>query len=218
MIRESTLTSSQLPLILCDIGNTSLHFFDGKRAYKESVDSFNEVIPDANVYYINVNPTLEHKLQERSNWINLKPCVNTEKYYEGMGIDRVMACEAVDHGIVIDAGSAITVDMMDHGVYCGGFICPGIRSMQLSYANISSRLNDSFNFELDLDRMPKNTQDSMSYGFLRLLYGEVMRHRKPITITGGDAVLLHRLFAGATVDELLIFKGMKQMISRIASC
>ncbi|RUM67053.1 MAG: pantothenate kinase [Sulfurimonas sp.] len=206
-------------MLLCDSGNTSMHFYDGStHTYKQSVEEFDGLIDSCKVYYINVNPDLETTLQQMPNWINLQSYVNAEKYYDGMGIDRIMACEAVDEGIVIDAGSAITVDVMHQGVYGGGFICPGIHAMQASYANISSRLSNSFNFELDLDKMPKNTQDSISYGFLRLLYGEVMRHNKPIIITGGDARHLHKVFQHATVDELLIFKGMKQMIPKIASC
>ncbi len=218
MIDECASTVLESAILLCDIGNTSLHFFDGKHTCRMSVEHFDTTVPQAKVYYINVNPELEAKLQERSNWINIKPYVETAKYYESMGIDRMMVCEAVDHGIIIDAGSAITVDIMDHKTYCGGFIYPGVSAMQQSYANISSRLNDSFNFELDLDKMPKNTKDSISYGFLRPLYTEVMRHNKPVIITGGDAARLHRLFKSARVDELLVFKGMKQMIPRIASC
>ena len=218
MIQKNIVIPLESSVLLCDIGNTSLHFYDGTSAYKKSVECFESVVPQSTVYYINVNPALEAKLQQRSNWIDLKPYVDIKKYYDTMGIDRMMACEAISDGIIIDAGSAITVDMMHKGIYCGGFICPGITAMQLSYANISSRLNDSFNFELDLDKMPKNTKDSISYGFLRPFYGEVVRHNKPIIITGGDAKRLHRLFKSATVDEMLIFKGMKQMIPRIASC
>ncbi len=218
MIEKNGAASLTSSVLLCDIGNTSLHFCKGNSTYKEPVEHFDALLPQSEVYYINVNPSLEAKLEQRANWINIEPYIDIKKYYVGMGIDRVMACEAVFDGIIIDAGSAITVDMMHEGIYCGGFICPGIAAMQLSYANISSRLSDSFNFELDLDKMPKNTKDSISYGFLGLLYGDVMRHNKPVIITGGDAPYLHRLFKHATVDEMLIFKGMKQMIPRIASC
>ena len=218
MIARKSVGILKSSVLLCDIGNTSLHFFDGSSTCKEPVEHFDTVLSPSQVYYINVNPTLEVKLKDRTDWIDLQPYIDRNKYYAGMGVDRMMACEAVDDGIIIDAGSAITVDMMDRGVYCGGFISPGVRAMQLSYAGISSRLNNSFNFELDLDRMPKNTQDAISYGFLRPLYSEVMRHHKPVIITGGDAWHLHKVFQDATVDELLIFKGMTQMIPRIASC
>ncbi len=204
---------------LCDIGNTSLHFYDGKHTFKESVEHFDiSTYNESKVYYINVNTSLAATLEESEHWINLEPYVDSNRFYQGMGIDRVMACEAVDNAIIIDAGTAITVDIMDHGVYRGGFIYPGIASMYASYRAISPRLDHSFNFELDLDKMPNNTQDSISYGFLRLLYGEVMRHKKDVVITGGDARQLQSIFRDATVDELLIFKGMEQMISKRALC
>ena len=205
-------------MLLCDIGNTSLHFFDGVHDYKEDVNTFDIRSIKENVYYINVNPHLHVKLNETDNWIDLKLHVNYAEYYKTMGIDRIMVCEAVHDGIIIDAGSAITVDIMQQGSYQGGFIYPGVDSMHSSYTNISSRLDYPFNFELDLDKMPKNSQDAISYGFLRLLYGEVMRHNKPIILTGGSAVELEHVFKEAQIDTMLIFKGMNTVISRIKKC
>jgi type III pantothenate kinase len=205
-------------MLLCDIGNTSLHFFDGKRDYKEDVLTFDIGTIKEKVYYINVNPDLHAALKQAKNWIDLKLHVNTKHYYETMGIDRIMVCEAISDGIIIDAGSAITVDIMESGVYGGGFIYPGVDAMHLSYKNISSRLDYPFNFELDLDKMPKNSQDAISYGFLRLLYTEVMRHNKPVTLTGGSAVILQHVFKEAEIDKMLIFKGMNTVISRINKC
>ncbi len=205
-------------MLLCDIGNTSLHFFDGSKNYKEDVETFNIFTCKNQVYYINVNSNLHVNLEKASNWMDLKEYVDLDKYYETMGIDRIMACEAIDDGIIIDAGSAITVDVMQDAQHLGGFIYPGIEKMQECYANISSRLDYSFNFELDLDKMPKNSKDAISYGFLRLLYGEVTRHNKPIYLTGGNASSLQALFKDAHLDEMLIFKGMKTMISRMNLC
>ncbi len=66
--------------------------------------------------------------------------------------------------------------------------------------------------------MPKNSQDSISYGFLRLLYSEVMRHNKPIFLTGGNATQLSQVFKDAHIDEMLIFRGMQTVISRTDIC
>ncbi|MEA2112170.1 MAG: type III pantothenate kinase [Campylobacterota bacterium] len=205
-------------MLLCDIGNTSLHFYDGQNSYKKDVEKFDIFTCKEKVYYINVNPNLHVDLQKASNWVDLKAYVDYTHYYETMGIDRIMACEAVNDAIVIDAGSAITVDIINSGFYEGGFIYPGVDAMAESYRNISSRLDYTFNFELNLDKMPKNSQDSISYGFLRLLYGEVMRHNKPIILTGGSALELKKIFKDAKVDEMLIFKGMKIISSRIDIC
>jgi pantothenate kinase type III len=37
-------------------------------------------------------------------------------------------------------------------------------------------------------------------------------------LTGGDAFVLSQFFSGATVDEDLIFKGMKKLIEKGSKC
>lgn len=201
-------------LIFCDIGNTSYHFLDGKKEYKRSVDGFDPSSVQEEVYYISVNASADKKLSRLSNWHDMRSCIDWDGYYETMGVDRIMACEAIEEGLIIDAGSAITVDLVSEGRFEGGFIYPGLAVMQESYVNISPRLDYSLNFELDLDKMPKNSRDAISYGVLRTLYSEVMRHNKMIYLTGGDATKLAKIFPGAVVDEQLLFKGMKKMMEK----
>lgn len=201
-------------LTLCDIGNTSYHFYDGKSDSKVSIDSFDPASVKDDVYYISVNPKADETVSKLANWHDLKSAIEWEKYYETMGVDRVIACEAIDDGLIIDAGSAITVDLVTDGTFEGGFIYPGLEAMQECYRNISTRLDYSLNFELDLDKMPKNSQDAISYGVLRTLYSEVMRHNKKIYLTGGNAKVLSKIFPEAVVDELLLFKGMKKMMEK----
>ncbi len=200
-------------MLLCDIGNTSFHFFDGKDDYKKSVDSFESSAIKEDVFYICVNPQLKEVLKLLKNWIDLSQYIDMSKYYKTMGVDRVFACEAISDGIIIDAGSAVTVDIVKNGVYEGGFIYPGIKAMSETYKNISSALDYSFNFECDLDIMPKNSQDSISYGYLKALYSEVMSHNMQIYLTGGDAKEFAKIFPDAKIDERLIFKGMKKIIN-----
>lgn len=200
-------------MLLCDIGNTSFHFFDGKEDYKKDVDSFESSVITEDVFYICVNPQLKEVLKLLKNWIDLSEYVDMSKYYKTMGVDRVFACEAVREGIIIDAGSAVTVDIVKNGIYQGGFIYPGIKAMSQTYKNISSALDYSFNFECDLDIMPKNSQDSISYGYLKTLYSEVMSHNMQIFLTGGDAKEFAKIFPDAEIDERLIFSGMKKIIN-----
>lgn len=205
---ETTVT------LLCDVGNTSYHFFDGKANYKRNVEAFDPASIGEKVCFISVNPRVGEKLAALDNWTDLSRFVAWDNYYETMGIDRVMACEAIEDGVVLDAGSAITVDVVNAGRFEGGFIYPGIRAMRGAYAGISERLDYSFNFETDLDRMPKNSRDAISYGFLRTLKSEVERHGGPLYITGGDAKRFGPVFPDAIIDELLIFKGMKKMLEQ----
>jgi len=199
-------------MILCDIGNTSLHFFDGENEYKKSVKEFDVSDITQKVYYICVNKTLKNSLSSLQNWIDLSNYVDKKTYYETMGIDRIFAIESVENGIVIDAGSAVTVDVMKNGTFVGGFIYPGIAAMQKTYENISPALTYSFNFGCDLDIMPKNSQDAISYGYLKTLYCEVMSHQLPIILTGGDALKFKKIFRDAKIDNRLIFNSMKKII------
>ena len=199
-------------MLLCDIGNTSYHFLDGDNDYKESVGSFDPQSISENIFYICVNHKLKKSLQKLDNWIDLSKKIDMTFYYETMGIDRIVACEAIENGIIIDAGSAITVDVVKDGVFSGGFIYPGVGAMNKTYADISSALEYSFNFDIDLEKLPKNSQDAISYGYLKTLYSEVISHDMQIYLTGGDAQQFAKIFKNSYIDERLIFNGMKKYI------
>jgi type III pantothenate kinase len=205
-------------MLLCDVGNTSYHFFDDNKEYKKDVSLFDPTSIKEKVFYICVNPHAKEILNKLDNWIDLSWHVEISEYYKTMGIDRIFACEAINNGIILDAGSAITVDIVKNRIFEGGFIYPGLKAMHETYKNISNALNYSFNFELDLDKMPKNSQDAISYGYLKTLYCEIMAHNMELYLTGGDAKKFAKIFPHAKVDELLIFKGMKKIMKKANLC
>lgn len=205
-------------MLLCDIGNTSFHFCDGQDYYKKSVKEFDPQTLQEEVFYICVNPQIKTLLKPLSNWRDLSMFIDYTNYYPSMGIDRIIACESIEDGIIIDAGSAITVDIVKEGVFGGGYIYPGTEAMQKCYQNISSALEYSFNYELDLDIMPKNSQDAITYGFLKPLQSEVRSHQMDLYLTGGDAKKIAKIFPDAHIDEALLFHGMKKIIQRANLC
>ncbi|ABB44166.1 pantothenate kinase [Sulfurimonas denitrificans DSM 1251] len=205
-------------MLLCDIGNTTYHFFDENSSYKEDAKLFNPSSIKREVFYICVNSSVKERLSLLDNWIDLSLHVDMSRYYKTMGIDRIMACEAIESGVVVDAGSAITVDIIKNGNFEGGFIYAGVKAMNECYKNISAQLEYSFNFELDLDKMPKNSRDAISYGYLGLLYKEVASYGMKIYLTGGDAGQFSKLFLNSDVDELLLFKGMKNIMKKANLC
>ena len=205
-------------MILCDVGNSSYHFQKHSQSYKESVLEFDPSSIKEQVYFISVNEAVSKKLQSLENWYDLSLEIDKEKYYATMGIDRIFAVEAIESGVILDAGSALTVDVVENGVFVGGFIYPGIEAMQETYRNISQALDYSFNFEFDLDIMPKNSQDAISYGYLKTLYLEVLSHNLPIILTGGNAREFQKIFTEAKVDEELIFTSMKKIIKKANLC
>ena len=196
---------------LCDIGNTNFTFDDG---LKFSVEHYDISALDEKVYFISVNPYWEKRLEHEDNWINLRSFVDFSTYYETMGIDRVMCCEALANALIIDVGSAITVDLTRNGHHQGGFIYPGFSAMEKTYKNISPRLDVSLNFDIDLATMPKNTEDAISFGVIAPMvsYIRTLADKLPIILTGGDADKLHTFLPCARVDETLVFKGMKKII------
>ena len=205
-------------MILCDIGNTSYHFLDDNQEYKKSVKNFDITTITEKVYFICVNVEVKAKLQKVKNWIDLEEFISRDNYYSTMGIDRVVACESIQNGIIVDAGSAITVDKMKNGSFEGGFIYPGIKAMAQSYKNISTSLDYSFNFECEFDIMPKNSQDALSYGYLKLLYNEVVSFNIDIFLTGGDAEKFAKIFPQAKIEKHLVFNGMKKIIKKACLC
>ena len=199
-------------MLLCDIGNTSYHFLSHNHDYKENVKTFKPQTIQEKIYYICVNTEVQKALDSLDNWIDLSKFIDKDKYYETMGIDRIFACEAISDGVIVDAGSAITVDLVEDSTFKGGFIYPGIKAMQETYKNISPALNYSFNYKLDVTQLPKNSRDAISYGYLKTLYGEVVSHEKQIFLTGGNAELLLHIFPEAKLHLHLIFDGMKKVL------
>ncbi|MDB2562274.1 type III pantothenate kinase [Sulfurimonas sp.] len=202
-------------MFLCDIGNTSYHFLNKRNDYKESVKTFDPQTIQETIYYICVNVEVKKKLDTLENWIDLSQYIDKKNYYETMGIDRIFACEAISDGVVVDAGSAITVDLVEAGVFKGGFIYPGIEAMSETYKNISLALDYPFNYDVDISSLPKNSRDAISYGYLKTLYTEVISHDKQIFLTGGNAKELLRIFPDAKVNAHLIFDGMKKIIEKV---
>jgi type III pantothenate kinase len=205
-------------IILCDIGNTTADIYENGVCQKVILPEFRPESLNGEVWYVSVNHVLSEILESLPNWHNVVSLIEWDKYYPTMGVDRVMVCEAIDDGVIVDAGSAITVDVMRDGVYQGGFISLGLRSAQEAYARLSPALALSFNFEVDLTIMAKNTPNAITVGFLAPLIQSIESYGNPIYVTGGDAHLLSSFLKDAIVDETLIFKGMKKLIDKGSQC
>jgi len=205
-------------MTLCDIGNTTADILENGVRRKIPLTEFDPEALEGEVWYANVNRVLDEKLEHLPHWHNIETRIEREKYYPTMGIDRILVCEAIEEGVIVDAGSAITVDVMSAGIYEGGFISLGLRSAQEAYGRLSPALEVSFNFEVDLGKMAKNTPDSVTVGFLAPLVHEIQRVNKPIVLTGGDAPIFARYFSDALVDEILVFKGMQKLINKGSQC
>ena len=197
-------------MLLYDIGNTNIKcYHDGKI----SVDNSGN-FPKEKFYYICVNAAYHDRLEKLDNAINLEPKINLYTDYKGLGVDRKVACKACDNGIIIDAGSAITVDIMREGKHKGGFISLGLHASQQSFAKISDALVFELDENIDLSVLPQNTKDALNFATFQAVVGaiEKVRDDLPLVFCGGDGQKLLRFFKDASYHDSLVFEGMKKVI------
>lgn len=202
-------------MILCDIGNTSYDFLINEKHQKIFL---NEKLPELKetIYYISVNEKATAKLLNTyPTSINLETLLTFQTSYIGMGIDRKVACYGYEDCVIVDAGSAITVDIMENGIHMGGFILPGLRKFHDIYAQISPKLDFDFALKQNLDKIPQNTQDAISYSILKatILPIKEIAHNKQLLFTGGDGELLSSYFSKSIYKKDLIFENMKRIMS-----
>jgi len=192
-------------MVLIDIGNTNYHIYkDGSITHTQKIYPFNDEI-----YYISVNEKKEKDLLSKNpNAVNLKNYVRFNTKYKGLGIDRIMACKSIKDGVVVDAGSAITVDVMKNGVHLGGFIAPGIYAFKRAFGTISEVL--TLNPLEPEETLPLSTQEALNWGSLgavKCLIQKVAENKK-IYFTGGDGEFLSNMFENGIYVEDLVFRGM----------
>lgn len=201
-------------MILCDIGNTTFHFLINGKEKKYFLDDELPKIEET-VYYISVNEKATRKLE-----LNYTKCIDLEKNldfkttYKGMGLDRKIACVGTKNAIIVDAGSAITVDIMNNGIHKGGIILPGLTKFNNLYKQISSKLDYEINTKVNLDKIPLCTEDAISYSILKsiILPIKELALEEQIIFTGGDGEFLSRYFDNCIYKNDLIFENMKGII------
>ncbi|CBG40157.1 Type III pantothenate kinase [Helicobacter mustelae] len=204
-------------MILCDIGNTHLHFYNQKSIWRVLPEHLNKSFLNDEIYYISVCREYEERLLKMSKrCCNVGSLISIDTSYAGLGVDRRAACVSVRDGVVIDAGSAITIDIMEDSTHLGGCILPGLYAYSNAFAEISPALKKPLHFQVSLEDLPQATQDAMSFGVLKgisLLVADMAKDKK-IYITGGDGKFFSKLLPNSIYDEMLIFRGMEACIQK----
>ena len=203
-----------LELILCDIGNTTFHFLIDGKDKKYFLD---EKIPkfEDEVYFVSVNAKATKKLLKKNPHAkDIKELLKFETSYQGLGIDRAVACSFQDNCVIVDAGSAITVDIVEEGIHKGGFIMLGLHRFMKSYKKISKKLNYDFEKNINLDKIPAQTKDAITYAVMKsiILPIKEVSLNKSIIFTGGDGELISKYFENSIYKKDLIFENMKRII------
>jgi len=199
-------------MILADIGNTNIHIWENGRMYNiQKIPKF-----DSKVYFISVNDEKKSKfLKKNPHAVNLERFVDFDTSYTSLGIDRIMACKSVDNGIVVDAGSAVTIDVMHNGIHLGGVIMPGIYAFREAFGKISKKLDMEF-CELDFFKLPQTTQEALTFGSIGAIVMMIERFKKnkKVFFTGGDGKYLARYVDGIYIKDL-VFRGMIKTIKEM---
>jgi type III pantothenate kinase len=205
-------------MILCDIGNTHFSFYKNGRIWKEPIKKPTITESSEQILFISVNQKGTQKLKyHRPDAIDISSFLRLDSIYRGLGVDRVAVCMAIKEGVIIDAGSAITVDVVQNSIHLGGYILPGLNAFRQCYADISPILDINLNPNIDISSLPQSTEEAVSYGVIKstILTLQSSIKTKNIYFTGGDGKFFAKFFDDAIYDESLVFKGMIKALENI---
>ena len=138
-----------------------------------------------------------------------------------MGVDRWLAMLAAwskfpdQSHIVIDAGTALTLDVIDEfGRHVGGYICPGFSLMKSSLLGGTKRVMAEGDWQIGR-ALGNSTQDCVDHGVQDMVACWLEHHRalQPnarIWVTGGDGQRLVSLLAEPVLFEAdLVLDGLQ---------
>jgi type III pantothenate kinase len=190
-----------------------------------------------------VNQTQDlKKLLSESNFYNVT-IVHSKSFQAGlsnsyanperMGVDRWLGMIAAftqtkKSGaqcgiIVVDAGSALTIDIVNPaGVHLGGYIVPGLLMAQQTLFTNTERIiqyEEISTSHVDHDiynKLGNNTLECVEYGVVNQMLALVKQVKEEywhyeIFFTGGDGELLASYLKAGTVDKDLVLKGLWQV-------
>lgn len=126
-------------------------------------------------------------------------CGVKNNYAANLGIDRWAALVAAWHitkhaTVVVNAGTAMTIDALGDAMFLGGSIMPGLSLLRSSLSNNTAQLNASDGV---LAEFPINTADAIETGCLNAVVGAIHLMQKrlekrsgwlpKLVISGGNA-------------------------------
>lgn len=140
-----------------------------------------------------------------------------------VGLDRLLNAVAANRlraqntpAVLVDAGSAVTVDYLDEtGAFCGGAIFPGFRLQAKALHEYTALLP-----LVEIDRTPPalgtSTVTAMYAGIFWSVVGGIRAllerqgagRRPELFLTGGDSVLLAPEFPGCRLVPMLTLDGI----------
>ncbi|NCP84424.1 MAG: type III pantothenate kinase [Bacteroidetes bacterium] len=139
-----------------------------------------------------------------------------------LGLDRYFAClgarvqSKTSSCIVIDAGTALTIDLMNkEDVYEGGVISPGLQLWETGLKEHAPALPNVVR-EIPKNWPPKSTSDALKWGisggFVVLIESMIEKWNRDypdtkLFSTGGDGEWVSQQIPNCTFDRFLVEKG-----------
>lgn len=230
-------------VLAVDIGNTMVDFglFDeGRMVFYLTVSRgrlFDEDVLDSLPNFdcavlLSVVPSVTDTFKERlgklGDVVQFDPwrieIPKTEYDLDQLGHDRFANIYALYFkygrtGIVVDFGTAITIDVLKRGVHKGGVIMPGFKT-SLDCLNEKAEKINIEDFVSPVSSVGKNTREAVSTGillgtvgavkhFIRLMRAEFKLGPTKVVLTGGGLSLIRRdWFEGAYKDPYLTLSGL----------
>ena len=153
--------------------------------------------------------------------VSLGGLSNSYEDVHKMGVDRWLAMLAAwsknpdQAHIVIDAGTALTLDIIDEfGRHVGGYICPGFSLMKNSLLSGTKRILLEDNWQVG--RAPGNsTQECVDHGVQDMVacwleHHNALQPNSKIWVTGGDGQRLVSLLSKPVLYEAdLVLDGLQ---------
>lgn len=143
---------------------------------------------------------------------------------ETLGVDRFLAClgaASLSHSgvIVVDAGTACTIDYMTHDyIFHGGVIMPGLgtlkKSIQFNLPALppfESKIPDHFPGKSSVESLQWGTIEMFTMGVREFINRLHDPDEDPVIwLTGGDARMVNNLLGkDYPVQQKLVFEGMR---------
>lgn len=238
-------SENQKSSIYVDIGNSSIKIgflSEGKwvvHSYKTALEAAkqinNHMYPVKHIFLSSVKETVKEALENEIEIKNLKEIrifdISSSKLDyktpETLGIDRYLAClgafSASQKGVVvIDAGSACTIDYMDgKGVFQGGVIMPGFRSIMSVFKEVAPELPE-ISVGIPENFPGKSTKESLQWGQVGFFVDGVISILEAydekyedydLYLTGGDAGILFELLGHVgEVNPNLVLIGLREAV------
>ncbi|REG81141.1 type III pantothenate kinase [Marinomonas pollencensis] len=232
--------SDVVNVLVVDVGNTSIKytaFEAGKVLWQvrdEALDQQTAFRPDAvylaSVRSLEAGEALKNQLQARYSdcaWVDIhssaEACGVRNAYQEPqrLGVDRWLAVVASyqlfgGDVVVVDAGTAIKVDMVDSsGLHLGGYITPGLAMMEDALLSKTARIRYTAEEKVQANGLPNSTARAVTEGCYEMALGFLERVHKEYkhftwVVTGGDAKTLLKALGVDMKQELnLVAIGAK---------